>query len=496
MAVQNSTILQKAWIEGSNDFQQRIPNPDISGYAAAVQALFDPYNGNMLNEFSNLLVGMMGSYVESKLFENPLRELKKPAAEFGSTERHVAVKYMKAHGYKPDDETLLKLERPEFQEWFYSVNQHRRYEFSWSRYELNRVMSEGTGYGMDNLLAATLDQQRSSDNYDEMQVMINTFAMANKYYTLYRHSITAAPTTKELGQELLVKIRADAGMMQFPSMRYNQLDVPVFESPQTLVLWVTPEVDAYLDVMALAQIFHVDRANINFRKIIIPEFPLPRIYAALTSEDFIYARDVWYGIEPPFYNPANRTYKYYLFHDQMIGMNPAANCVLYTTDTATTIPTIKMAATGMTITPEAANVPLGGSIKLDLALTGSVTPTGTPVALEPDAATYTVAATHTEGSTTTPVTLNSRTRVTPDGVLHVQRGGNLAVGDKIVVTASTAYVNPSSNTEANYTATFTATVTAAEVETAKESFVETNSNLVYTPDGNEVSYSKPTTSGD
>lgn len=495
MAVKNSTILSKAWIEGSNDFQQRIPNPDIAGYAAAVQELFNPYNGDLLNGFSNLLVGFMGSYVESKLFENPLRELKKPAAEFGNTERHVAVKYMKAHSYKLDDETLLKLEKPEFQEWFYSVNQHRRYEFSWSRYELARVMSEGSGYGLDNLLAATLDQQRSSDNYDEMQVMINTFAMADKYYSLYRSNITAAPTTKELGQELLVKIRTDAGMMQFPSMRYNQLDVPVFESPRTLVLWVTPETNAYLDVMALAELFHVERAEVNFRKIIVPEFPIPNVYAALTSEDFIYARDVWYGIEPPFYNPANRTYKYYLFHDQMIGMNPAANCVLYTTGTATTIPTISMATTGMSITPGAANVSLGGSIKLGLALTGSVTPTGTPtgtpVAVEPDAATYTVAATHTAGSTTTPVELNSRTYVSSDGILHVQKSGNLVVGDKIVVTAKTAYVNPSDSKATDYTATFTGTVVAAEEETAKESFVETNSNLVYTPSGDDVTY-KPT----
>ena len=487
MAVQNSTILSKAWIEGSNDFQQRIPNPDISGYAAAVQALFDPYNGDLLNGFSNLLVGFMGNYVESKLFENPLRELKKPAAEFGNTERHVAVQYMKAHSYKLDDETLLKLEKPEFKEWFYSVNQHRRYDFSWSRYELNRVMSEGSGYGLDNLLAATLDQQRSSDNYDEMQVMINVFAMANKYYTLYRHNITAAPTTKELAQELLVKIRADAGKMKFPSTRYNQLDVPVFESPRTLVLWATPETDAYLDVMALAEFFHVERAEVNFRKIIVPEFPVANVHAALTSEDFIYARDVWYGIEPPFYNPANRTYKYYLFHDQMIGMNPAANCILYTTDTGTTIPTITMTTTGLDFVPTSGNVPLGGSLKLNLQLQGSVTPDGTPVAVEPDAATYVVTASNSSGA----VALNSRTRVTPDGVLHVQRGGNLAVGDTITVTASTAYVNPSSNTEVNYTATFTATVTAAEVETAKESFVETNSNLVYTPSGDDVTY-KPT----
>lgn len=69
--------------------------------------------------------------------------------------------------------------------------------------------------------------------------------------------------------------------------------------------------------------------------------------------------------------------------------------------------------------------------------------------------------------------------MTPDGVLHLQKSGNLAAGDKVTVTASTAYVNPSDNSKStDYTATFTATVSAPETETAKESFVETNSNLV------------------
>ena len=44
MAVKNSTIIEKAWLEGTNDFQQRIPNPSIAGYDATVQALFEPYN--------------------------------------------------------------------------------------------------------------------------------------------------------------------------------------------------------------------------------------------------------------------------------------------------------------------------------------------------------------------------------------------------------------------------------------------------------------------
>lgn len=460
MAVNNSTILEKAWLEGSNDFQQRIPDPSQSGYTATVQALFDPYNGQLLNEFSNMLVGLMGSYVEGKLFENPLRELKKPMAQFGTSERHVAVQWLKAHSYKVDDEQLLKLEKPEFKEWFYTVNQHRRYEFSWSRYELSRVMSEGNSYGLDNLLSATLDAQRSSDNYDEMNTMINTFAVANDNFNLFKSHVSGAPTDKATGQELLKAIRTDAGNMQFPSTRYNQLDIPTFERPENLVLWITPETDAALDVMALADIFHTERAEVNFRKIIIPEFPIPNVQAALTSEDFVYGRDVYLGVEPPFYNAANRTYKYYLFHDEMIGVNPLANCVLYTTDTGTSIPTISVSYTGIAFNPATATVKPGDEVQTNLNVTGTSSDTTGTITVKPKAATYSIAATASDG---TARKLNARTYVSDDGVLHVQKTG-LANGDKIVVTATSTYINPSAADTNKYTATFTATVNDGTTE--------------------------------
>ena len=488
MALKNSTILEHAVINGSNDFAQRVPNPTISGYQATIDSLFDHMNGQLINEFANMLVGMIGTYVESKRFENPLRELKKPASAYGNTERHVAVKYLKAHAPKVDDETLLKLEKPEFVEWFYSVNQHRRYEFSWSRFELQRVFSNADAYGLDDLLASTLDQQMSSDSYDEMTSMIEAFSIAdnNEKFNLYRSHISSAPTDKATGQELLVKIRTDAGQMQFPSIKYNQLDIPVFESPKTLILWVTPEVDAQLDVYALADLFHLERAEVNFRKIVIPEFPIANVYAALTSEDFIYCRDVYFGIEPPFYNPAQRTYKYYLYHDQMIGVNPVANCVLYTTDEATTTNTITVSVTGMNFTTTTGNVEIGGSLDIGkyLKLDGSVTPANTSIKVEPQSATYDVAGERAGA----PLELNSRTYVDNAGILHVQSSG-LKIDDTITVTATSTYNNPSGETE-KYNATFVATVVDSEKVGAKESFVSDNSNLVYTNEGNEVSYNK------
>ena len=447
MSVKNSTILAKAWLEGTNDFQQRIPNPDTQGYANAIDELFQPYNHDLFNQFANMLVGMMGTYVHSKLFENPLRELKRDAREWGNTAREVAVKWLNAHSYEASKgETLLKLEKPEFREWF----------FSWSKYEMSRVFSDPDSYGYDQLLAATLDAQRSSDNYDEMQVMLETFAFADQKFSLYRTNLTAAPSDKATGQELLAKIKADAGMMYFPSTKYNNIDVPVFETREdtSLILWVTPAVDAVLDVYTLAELFNVDRAEVRFRKILIPEFPIPNVVAALTSDTFVYARDVWYGIEPPFYNPANRTYKYYLFHDQMIGVNPLANCILYTTDAGTEIPTIEQEVTGMQFADDTLTCKAGETVKTEIQLVGTVT--DDVISVQPNAATYSVACTRTVEGESVAIGLNSRTYVDKYGVLHVQKTG-LEVDDVITITATSAYVNPSGTTT-EYTATCAVTI--------------------------------------
>lgn len=479
MSVKNSTVLEKAWIEASSDYQQRIPNMQISGYAKHIAALFDPMNNDLFNQFSGLLNGLMATYVESKLFENPLRVLKKPAAEWGNSERHVAVKYMQAHSYAPNTETLLKLEKPEFVEWFYSVTEPRRYEFSWSRYELMRAFAEPDGYGFDQLLSATISQAYSSDNYDEMQIMINCFAEADaRMGGLFRENLSAAPTNLATSKELLTKVRAIAGRMKFPTMLYNHIDVPVFENGDTLVFWVTPDVDAVLDVQALAELFNVDRAEVRYRKIIIPEFPLPNVYAALTSEDFIYARDVWYGMEPPFYNPENMTYKHYLQHAEIIGVNPAANCVLFTTDAATAIPTIEVRTTGLAFVPNTANVEIGGTVKLNIELQGSVTGGDGRIAVEPDAAIYTVGAVRGSGSSAVAVPLNTRTYVDDYGVLHTQKSG-LEAGDIITVTATSVYTNPSGTTPA-YTATATVTVIEPVVNGAKECAVAADPYITYT----------------
>ena len=466
MAVLNSTVIERAWLSGSNDFQQRIPNPTVNSYSAVIDALFAPMNNDLFNEFCGLLNGINATYVDIRRFENPLAILKKTDRDwrFGFSERHLAVHYLKAHSVNPTEETLLKVEKPEFEQWFYSLNYETRYEFSWSRYEIAQAFAQD-GYGYDDLLSATITQMMSSAAYDEMNAMLQTFAEAdNRMGGLFRYNISAFPSTEATAKELLKGIRAVAGRMKFPSMIYNHIPVPVHTDGSRLVLYVLPETLASLDVDALSAVFQLNYARPDgeggpaYRIIEVPEFPIPNVCAILADEDFIFWRDYMTGLEPPFYNPGNRTYKYYFYESAAVGCNPAAPVCCFTTEAATVIPTVTMTPSALAFSPDTGNVAPGGELQLHLALTGTVSDDAEgEIGVEPDAALFSIAGTHTNVDTTTsPIALNSKTYVDNYGVLHVQKTG-LVAGDVLTITAKAAYINPSGSTS-TYTDTFAATI--------------------------------------
>lgn len=461
MSVLNSTILERAFLSGSWDYQQRVGNPSIIGYASCVENLFAPMNGDMYNEFCHLLNGLVATYVDIRRFDNPLSFIKKPASDwkFGFSERHLVVHFMEQHSPRFDEETLLKVEPSKYEEWFYSLNYEARYEFSWSRYEMKQAFS-GDGYGFEDLLAANITQMYSSANYDEMNTMINAFAEAdNRLGGIYRYHLSAEPSDEATAKELLKGIRAVAGRMKFPSNVYNHLPVPVHTDGSRLVLYVLPETLASIDVDALAAVFQLKKADpseVLYRIVEVPYFPIPDVYAILADEDFIYWRDYMTGMEPPFYNPGNRTTKYYYYQSAAVGVNPAAPAVAFSTDAATTVPTITETVTGIEFAPDSGTVEAGGTLKMFLNLLGTLAnsdggETGV-IGVEPDAATFELSAVDNNSAA---FNLNTRTYVDKNCVLHVQK--SIPVGSVITVTATAAYINPSGSTS-TYTDTFTATV--------------------------------------
>lgn len=454
MAVDNQTIIESIYLSGTNDYQQRIPDPTQNSISKTVDALFDPMNRVYFNQFMDALVNRIAfTYVKGKKWDNVLAPFKGAKVNYGSTIQEIAPKWIKAHSYDDEDETLLKLRRPEAEAWYHSQNRKDQYAITINEEELRTAFTDE--YGLNNWVANIMTVPMSSDNYDEYRIMLQLLAEYEHRWGFFKYHLSAVPTDEDTGKEFLTAIKAFAGKLQFPSTIYNSqaiTDIPVFAKPKELIMLVTPDTNASVDVNTLASVFHLDKADeTRVTKVLIDEFPIPNAVALLTTEDFFVCHDTLYA-NSSFYNPQRMDTTYFLNHWGIYAVSPFVPAILFTTAAGTVVNTVKQTVTGITLTAASANVNAGDSVQLKVTLAGTIAPDSDSVVVAPNAATFELTAADSAGKS---IDLNSRTYVDNFGVLHTQK--SLADGAVITITATSAYINPSGATT-DYTATTTVTI--------------------------------------
>lgn len=457
MAEKNTTIAGRVFLSGTNDFQQRVPNPTIEGIDATSKFLFDPMNRKYLNEFIDAFVNRIGTQiVHNKSWENPLAVFKQGASRYGQTIQESAIKWIRAHAYNVDDDTLLKVERPEAAVWYHSVNRRDRYDISIEEPDLRMAFADETG--LNRLIDAIMTVPRNSDNYDEYICMVNLLAYYEANWGFFKHQTKAAPSDEATGKEFLKALRAYASKLQFPTSLYSPVSseygIPTFAKPSELVLFITADADASVDVDTLASVFQLDKAEAKYRKIVLPELPIADAYAMLTTDDFFVCQDYVYANES-FYNPQTLSTKYMLHHWETVSASPFVPAILFTTEQGTTVGTVTQSVTGINITASPTSVKPGGTTQLAVSLVGTVGANEEGIELAPDAVTWNVSAL-TAATDGEPIQLSERTYVDRLGVLHVQAEG-LEATNILNVTGASSYVNPSAKPVA-YTKTIQVTI--------------------------------------
>lgn len=459
MAEKNSTILEKVWLSATNDYQQRVPNPTQSRISATMRQLFSPMNGDLYNQFMSGYINLIGQQkVHDSAWENPLNLFKGSSLMYGSTIQESAIKWIRAHSYDDAAEDLLKLERPEAEVWYHSMNRQDKYPISVVRPEIAQAFRDE--YGLNRLINAIMITPINSAQYDEYLIMLNLIAEYDQRWGFFRENLSAAPTDEATGKEFLTKLRTYAETLKFPSTLYNAADVgvPTFAKPNELVLIVSAATSAAVDVNTLASVFQLDKADIPYRKIVVPELPVKNAVALLTTDAFFVVHDIVNQTET-FYDPNTMATKYIYHIWQVVSASPFVPAILFTTDDASTIPTVTQTVTGLELAASSNEIERGGIVQLTPTLTGSLNPaTYDELHVAPDSATYEVVISHpgADNAPATPVATNTRTYVDRLGRLHLQSKG-VSSGDQVIVTATATYINPSGATN-TYTADLTLTV--------------------------------------
>lgn len=392
MATDNFTIMHDIWMNGTNDYQQRIPEPTQGSIASTVKALLNPMNEYYYNMFMDSLINRIGTtYVKQQSWRNPLREFKKAQLIYGSTIQEILPKWVKAHSYVDDVEDVFKLDRPDARVWYHSQNRRDRYDISVIETEMRTAFTGETG--LNQLIAGILKAPMNSDEYDEYRIMMQLIAVYDKTWGFYRHALSSEPVDLESGKEFLQAVRMYAGYLRFPSTTYNNsalVDIPIFVNPDELILLVTPKTQAALDVQTLSGIFQLDKAEIKYRTILVDQFPLPDddCVAILTTRDFFMCCDTLYK-NTSLYNPKTLGTNYWLHHWGVYSISPFVPAIVFTVGgDSTVIRTVTQEVTGMELTPSTKNVEPGDDVELTVALQGSLSPDVDYMKVAPNAATY------------------------------------------------------------------------------------------------------------
>lgn len=460
----NTTVMANAFLEASTDFQQRVPDPSQHSVAQVAEFLFRPMNKKYLNEFMDIFVNRIaGELIRQRTFTNPLKR-KREDILYGTTIQEIELDFVKAHAYKDDwghrinDLTnLLKVYRPDGQVAYHSVNRYDQYPISINRMELRGAF---TGeFGLNELAAKIMRVPFNSAEYDEYGYYKQIIAEHEYRHGFYKHQ-AAMPVDETTGKAFLRALREYADLFTIPSRLYNAKDVgvPVWveedEIPR-MVLYIEAKAKASLDVDTLSSVFNLDKAEVKYRIQFIDSIPIPGAYALLTTDDFFVCAD--YDISnDSFFNPQTRTETWYYTVIGMYSASPFVPAVLFTTAEGTQTTTITEAVSGLTLTPNTANVAPGSQLAIVSAIQGTLTvsPVGETipptVSVAPDSVTYELAAADGDDA---PIDLDPYdTYVDRFGILHV--GTTVPVGTVITLTATSTY-NDGTNDPETATGTYT-----------------------------------------
>ena len=468
MATDNVTIMHDVWLRGTNDFQQRVPEPTQTNLQQVAQTLFEPMNQMYFNQFIDALIMRIGTtYVHQQSFRNPLREFKKRRLEYGNTIQEIIPKWIRAHSYVDDAEDVFKMARPDARQWFHSQNRRDRYDITINDIELRTAFTNAEG--LNRLVASIMNVPINSDEYDEYRIMMELIAIYEHQWGFYKHALSAEPTDESTGKEFLQALREYAGLLKFPSTTYNNgsiPDIPIFVSPDELMLLVTPKTQAALDVQTLAGLFNIEKAEIQYRTVLVDQFPLPdaNCVALLTTRDFFMCQDTEYR-NTSVYNPKTLSTNYFLHHWGIYSVSPFVPAIMFTAGGDTTTPAkITQTLSAMSLTAASETAAAGDNVQLTVSLTGSITGNDAGIVLAPKAATYDVSVEKPAGEGTA-------------GVYTLTIGGSWAENDTLKINDTTITITEAMSTNA---------LIAAAVETAF------GSDTTYTvaDDSNKVTFTE------
>lgn len=438
----------------SPQFQIRVPSATQGNLRNAVDTMRSfPY---LRDEFTGVLIQrLIGLYIQHADWDDPLKLVGSPRTlkRYGSTYEQAAVGLVKARTrnfnkeYLGDD-VYGRYSLPTASV-FHPLTFDHYYPVTIPEDALLTAFDGESG--MSDYVSEIMNAPILSDRNDMYLMKTQCFAeYARKggFYRVHTPDVGEANSTEAEAKGLLRLIQQMANELKASPMsampKYNAMSWVTPWRDSEAILFATPQVIAALNVEALAAAFNIDRANVPYRIIPIPEdmFGIGgeagKVQAVLTTEDFFFCWDEMLETANSPVNPIDGTRNIFYKHRGSITPNPFANAILFwtgdgssesivlpeTLTTSTPVLELKVQKYGQpAITPQ--NVGRGDLVQVKAAVTSANKATAT---FQPTGIEYRL-----EGAT------SQFTSIDNDGIL---RCGLDETAESLKVTAQATYIDP------------------------------------------------------
>lgn len=324
----------------SNEYQNRIPAATRENLETIRYAMIDGDNVQVANEFvSTLLNKLVKTYVHTKMFKNPLKELKKGTKPLGDTVEEIYQNFIKGDVYDPQGVNLLKRELPDTKTVYHRKNYEHRYKVTVSRAVLQKAFASYDA--LESYISSIINVLYNSAELDEFINMKQLFASAVENNAVVMKEISNPLESEANAKDFIKAIKTVSGLMVFPSDQWNayltaqgkdKKPITTFSRKNEQVLILDTATDTSVSVDVLASLFNMSVAEFNdTKKIVIDAFPKTTkgtIYAALVDKAFLQVFDDLFTISK-FFNGEGLYDNYFLHVHQTLAYSILVNAVVF-----------------------------------------------------------------------------------------------------------------------------------------------------------------------
>lgn len=351
-------------------YMNTLPSATEDNIHAISDILFNDAYQPMLNEFVTNLINRIGlTIIRNKSFNNPLSMFKKGSLPLGTDIQDIYENPAEAEQYEINNTAMAKLltiTDPDTHVAYYRRNRKDLYTKTISRENLQGAFVSWDKFeDYINSITTSLYSGNYIDEFKYTKALIDGAYDNDKVIVETITDITDEASAKEF----VKKARSLYNKMKFPSTQYNAYskfsgakgEITTWTDEDRVVMIVTSDVMAEVDVDVLARAFNIDNAKFLGRVIEIDKFENPEIKAVLCDEAWLQIYDNVLRFDE-FYNARVMAWNEYLHAWGTFAICPFANAVVFATEQPNPATNISFSpntvSVGLTTDDEGKNVTL------------------------------------------------------------------------------------------------------------------------------------------